>query len=196
MRCSEIERNTFETRIKMKMNIDGSGKNNISTGVGFFDHMLTHISKHGFIDIDVKADGDLYVDCHHTVEDVGIVFGKCLAECIGNKEGIRRYGSFTMPMEEALVIAALDFSGRPLLCFDGEFTVDKIGDMDTEMIEEFFRAVCINCGLNLHIKVLAGKNNHHIAEAMFKAFANALDMALSYDERIKGVHSTKGMLEV
>ena len=196
MRVAEIERNTFETKIKMKMNIDGSGKNNISTGVGFFDHMLTHISKHGFIDIDVKAEGDLYVDCHHTIEDVGIVFGKCLTECIGNKEGIRRYGSFIMPMEEALDIASLDFSGRHLLCFYGEFTMERIGDMDTEMIEEFFRAVCINCGLNLHIKVLAGKNNHHIAEAMFKAFGNALDIALSYDERIKGVHSTKGMLEV
>lgn len=196
MRIAEIERNTFETKIKMKMNIDGSGKNNISTGVGFFDHMLTHISKHGFIDLDIKAEGDLYVDCHHTVEDVGIVFGKCLTECVGNKEGIRRYGSFIMPMEETLVIASLDFSGRPLLCFDGEFTMERIGDMDTEMIEEFFRAVCINCGLNLHIKVLAGKNNHHIAEAMFKAFGNALDIALSYDERIKGVHSTKGMLEV
>lgn len=196
MRKSEVERNTLETKIKMDINIDGSGYNNISTGIGFFDHMLTHISKHGFIDINIKAIGDIDVDCHHTIEDVGIVFGKCINSALGGKEGIKRYGSFTLPMEEALVICALDISGRPYLGFDAEFTVEKIGNMDTEMIEEFFRAVCLNAGFNLHIKVLSGKNNHHIAEAMFKAFGKALDEATSYDARIDGVLSTKGMLEV
>lgn len=196
MRKSKIERNTFETKIKMEMNLDGKGESNISTGIGFFDHMLNHISKHGFIDLNVDAKGDIEVDCHHTVEDVGIVFGKCLKEAVGDKKGIKRYGSFILPMEEALVLCSLDLSGRPYLNFDVEFSCDKIGNMDTEMVEEFFRAVCVNCGLNLHIKMLEGKNNHHIAEAIFKGFGKALDIAVSYDERIEGVLSTKGMLEV
>ena len=195
MRSAAIERNTFETQITMTLNIDGSGINDIFTGIGFFDHMLTHISKHGFIDLNVNADGDLDVDCHHTVEDVGIVLGKCLAQALGDKAGIRRYGHAIVPMDEALVLCAVDFSGRPLLVFDGGFTVPTLGSFDTEMVEEFFRAVSDNCGLNLHIKVLAGKNNHHIAEAMFKAFGRAVDMATQIDERIDGVMSTKGMLE-
>lgn len=195
MRYSSCERKTNETCIKMSIDIDGSGVSEISTGIGFFDHMLTHVSKHGFMDIRIKAEGDIEVDCHHTVEDVGIVFGKCLNEAIGNKEGIKRYGNAIVPMDESLVLCAVDFSGRPFLNFDAKFTVDRIGDMDTEMFEEFFRAVCTNCGLTLHIKMLDGKNNHHIAEAMFKAFGKAVDMALSYDDRIKGVLSTKGMLE-
>ena len=195
MRSASVERNTFETQITMSINIDGSGMNDIFTGIGFFDHMLTHISKHGFIDMTINADGDLDVDCHHTVEDVGIVFGKCLAGALGDKAGIRRYGHAVVPMDEALVLCAVDFSGRPLLVFDGKFSVPIIGSFDTEMVEEFFRAVCDNCGLNLHIKVLAGKNNHHIAEAMFKAFGRAVDMATQIDERIDGVMSTKGMLE-
>ncbi|MBQ8940965.1 MAG: imidazoleglycerol-phosphate dehydratase HisB [Firmicutes bacterium] len=195
MRSAEIERNTFETQIRMKLNIDGTGYNDIFTGVGFFDHMLTHISKHGFMDLTVNADGDLDVDCHHTVEDVGIVLGKCLAEALGDKVGIKRYGHAIVPMDEALVLCAVDFSGRPLLVFDGTFTAPTLGSFDTEMVEEFFRAVSDNCGLNLHIKVLAGKNNHHIAEAMFKAFGRAVDMATQIDERIDGVLSTKGMLE-
>lgn len=196
MRTAEIERNTFETKTKIKINIDGKGESNITTGIGFFDHMLTHISKHGFLDMEIVAEGDTYVDCHHTIEDVGIVLGKCLNEAIGDKSGIKRYGSFMLPMEEAFILCGLDISGRPYLGFDAQFTTEKIGTMDTEMIEEFFRAVCIYAGFNLHIKVISGKNNHHIAEGMFKAFGKALDMATSYDERIEGVLSTKGMLEV
>lgn len=195
VRISNIKRNTYETKITMELNVDGSGINDIDTGIGFFDHMLTHISKHGFMDLKVYADGDLDVDCHHTVEDVGIVLGKCLNEALGSKEGIKRYGHAIVPMDEALVLCAVDFSGRALLCFDGEFTAPTLGTFDTEMVEEFFRAVSDNCGLNLHIKVLAGKNNHHIAEAMFKAFGKAVDMATAIDERINGVMSTKGMLE-
>lgn len=195
VRISNIKRNTYETKITMELNVDGSGINDIDTGIGFFDHMLTHISKHGFMDLKVYADGDLDVDCHHTVEDVGIVLGKCLNEALGSKEGIKRYGHAIVPMDEALVLCAVDFSGRSLLCFDGEFTAPTLGTFDTEMVEEFFRAVSDNCGLNLHIKVLAGKNNHHIAEAMFKAFGKAVDMAIAIDERINGVMSTKGMLE-
>lgn len=194
-RVSKIERNTFETKIKMELNIDGTGIQNINTGIGFFDHMLCHISKHGFIDLMVEADGDLDVDCHHTVEDVGIVFGKCLTEALNVKTGIKRYGSAIIPMDEALVLCAIDISGRPLLCFDAEFTINSLGTFDMEMVEEFFRAVSTNSGMNLHIKVLAGKNNHHISEAIFKAFGKALDEAAKIDERIDGVLSTKGMLE-
>lgn len=195
MRIAEIERNTFETQIKMKLNIDGKGENSIDTGIGFFDHMLTHVSKHGFMDLELKAEGDLQVDCHHTVEDVGIVLGKAITQALGDKKSIKRYGSFVLPMEEALVICALDISGRPYLVFDANFKTERIGTMDTQMFEEFFRAVCLHGGLNLHIKVLSGRNDHHIAEAMFKAFGKALDIATSYDERIQGVLSTKGMLE-
>lgn len=195
MRTAEIKRNTYETNILLNINIDGKGENSIDTGIGFFDHMLTHISKHGFIDMELKAEGDLHVDCHHTVEDVGIVLGKAISKALGDKKGIKRYGSFILPMEEALVLCALDISGRPYLRYDATFQTEKIGTMDTQMIEEFFRAVCLHAGLNLHIKVLAGKNDHHIAEAMFKAFGKALDIATSYDKRIEGVLSTKGMLE-
>ena len=191
MRTAEISRKTFETDISMQLNLDGTGKNKIHTGIGFFDHMLTHISKHGFIDLELEAKGDLYVDCHHTIEDVGIVFGKAISEALGEKKGIKRYGSFILPMEEALVLCALDISGRPYLGFDAKFQSEKIGEMDTQMIEEFFRAVCLHAGFNLHIKVFAGKNDHHIAEAMFKAFGKALDIAVSYDKRIEGVLSTK-----
>lgn len=194
-RKSKIERDTFETKIKMELNIDGNGKNLINTGIGFFDHMLTHISKHGFFDLNVDARGDLEVDCHHTVEDVGIVLGKCISEALGNKAGIKRYGHSIVPMDETLVLCAIDLSGRDLLCFDAKFSTPSIGDFDTEMVEEFFRAVSSNCGMNLHIKVLSGKNNHHIAEGIFKAFGRALDMATSIDDRINGVLSTKGMLE-
>lgn len=196
MRKAELERNTYETQIVMELDLDGKGNHSIDTGIGFLDHMLTHIAKHGFFDLRLSASGDLNVDCHHTVEDVGIVFGKCLAKALGEKTGIRRYGSFAMPMEEALVLCALDISGRPYLGFDASFSTERLGTMDTQMIEEFFRAVSIHGGLNLHLKVLAGKNDHHIAEAMFKAFAKALDMAVAYDERIDGVLSTKGILEV
>lgn len=194
-RIAEMSRDTYETTIDVTLNLDGSGENNIETGIGFFDHMLTHISKHGFMDIDIKASGDLDVDCHHTVEDVGIVLGKCIAEALGDKAGIKRFGQAIVPMDEALVLCAIDFSGRSYLNFDGKFSVPTLGMFDTEMVEEFFRAVSDNCGMTLHIKVLDGKNNHHIAEAIFKAFGRAIDMAVSYDERINGVLSTKGMLE-
>lgn len=195
MRKAEMERNTFETKIKLSLNLDGSGQSKINTGIGFFDHMLTHIAKHGFIDMELMASGDLEVDCHHTIEDVGIVLGKCLKDALSDKVGIKRYGYFVLPMDETLVLCAIDFSGRAYLNFDAAFTSEKIGALDTEMIEEFFRAVADNSGMNLHIKQLAGKNNHHLAEGIFKAFGKALDMAVSYDERIQGVLSTKGMLE-
>lgn len=194
-RKSKIERDTFETKIKMELNIDGTGHNLINTGIGFFDHMLTHISKHGFFDLNVEARGDLEVDCHHTVEDVGIVLGKCISKALGDKKGIKRYGHSIVPMDETLVLCAIDISGRDMLCFDAEFTASSIGDFDTEMVEEFFRAVSSNCGMNLHIRILSGKNNHHIAEGIFKAFGRALDMATLIDRRIDGVLSTKGMLE-
>ena len=195
MRTAQLQRDTYETKIHININLDGKGKSNIVTGIGFFDHMLTHVAKHGFLDLDLKAEGDLQVDCHHTIEDVVIVLGKAIAQALGEKKGIKRYGSFILPMEEALVICALDISGRPYLGFDASFSTERLGTMDTQMVEEFFRALCLHGGLNLHIKVLSGTNDHHIAEAMFKAFGKALDMAVAYDERIEGVLSTKGMLE-
>ena len=195
MRTAQLQRDTYETKIHININLDGKGKSNIVTGIGFFDHMLTHVAKHGFLVFDLKAEGDLQVDCHHTIEDVGIVLGKAIAQALGEKKGIKRYGSFILPMEEALVICALDISGRPYLGFDASFSTERLGTMDTQMVEEFFRALCLHGGLNLHIKVLSGTNDHHIAEAMFKAFGKALDMAVAYDERIEGVLSTKGMLE-
>lgn len=194
-RVASINRDTFETSIELSLNLDGKGKNNIDTGIGFFDHMLTHISKHGFMDLNLKVRGDLDVDCHHTVEDTGIVLGKAIAEALGDKSGIKRFGQAIVPMDETLVLCAIDFSGRSYLNFDANFTVSTLGMFDTEMVEEFFRAVSDNCGMTLHIKVLDGKNNHHIAEGIFKAFGRAIDMAVSYDERVDGVLSTKGMLE-
>ena len=196
MRTAEIKRDTFETKITMKINLYGTGINSIATGIGFFDHMLTHISKHGFVDMDINAEGDTEVDCHHTIEDVGIVLGKCIAEALGDKSGIKRYGFFILPMDEALILCSMDISGRAYLNFDVEFPTERCGDMDMEMVEEFFRAVSANAGIDMHIKMLAGKNSHHIAEGVFKAFGKALDMAVSVDGRIKGVLSTKGMLEV
>lgn len=194
-RIYNIVRETFETKVALNLNIDGKGKNKINTGIGFFDHMLTHISKHGFIDLDLDVSGDLYVDCHHTIEDVGIVLGKGILNAVGDKRGIKRYGQAIIPMDETLVICALDLSGRAFYSSDCEFTVEQIGSFDTEMVEEFFRAVSSNALMNLHFKVLSFKNNHHLAEAMFKAFGKALDEATSFDSRIEGVISTKGMLE-
>lgn len=192
-RISEINRKTSETDISLKLNIDGIGEYEIDTGVGFFDHMMTHISKHGLFDLNVKCKGDLQIDCHHTIEDIGIVFGKCIKKAVGDKTGIKRYGSAVIPMDETLILCALDLSGRPYLNYDVELTTDRIGTMDTEMVEEFFRAVAMNAEMNLHIKLLDGKNNHHIVEGIFKAFGNALDQATIVDSRIKGALTTKGV---
>ena len=188
------ERNTNETEIKICLNIDGTGTNTISTGVGFLDHMLTLFSKHGFFDLKVEAKGDLYVDSHHTVEDVGILLGKAIKTALGDKTSIKRYGSFLLPMDEALVLCAVDISGRPFLVFDADLPRGMVGTLDIEMVEEFFRAVAVNSEICLHIKVMHGKNVHHIIEGMFKAFGRALDEAISIDSRIKGVMSTKGVL--
>ncbi|MGM9617046.1 imidazoleglycerol-phosphate dehydratase HisB [Butyricicoccus sp.] len=193
-RTSTIERNTNETKIKLDFNIDGTGKAEIDSGVGFFDHMMNGFARHGLFDVKLKVKGDLEVDCHHTIEDTGIVLGNAIREAAGDKKGIKRYGSCILPMDEALVLCAVDLSGRPYLVFDANFTADRCGDMDTEMAREFFYAVSYAGAMNLHIKVLYGTNNHHIMEAMFKAFAKALDAATMYDERITDVLSTKGTL--
>lgn len=193
-RKARVERNTSETKIVVELNLDGSGKYDIDTGIGFFDHMLNGFARHGLFDLTVHAKGDLEVDSHHTIEDTGIVLGTAIKEAIGDKAGIRRFGSMILPMDETLVLCAVDLSGRPYLNFDAAFTVPKVGDMDTEMAREFFYAVSYAAGMNLHIKVLDGVNNHHIMEAMFKAFAKALDEATQSDQRVKGVLSTKGSL--
>ncbi|MDD3186205.1 MAG: imidazoleglycerol-phosphate dehydratase HisB [Anaerostipes sp.] len=193
-RTSELTRNTSETQIQVKFNIDGSGNSNISTGIGFFDHMLTCFAKHGFFDLDVQVHGDLEVDCHHTIEDTGIVLGECIKAAIGDKKGIKRFGSFILPMDETLMLASLDLSGRPYLCMDCDFTVERVGEFDTEMVREFFYAVSYSCGMNLHLKRINGFNNHHLIEALFKSFAKALDEATSIDSRITDVLSTKGAL--
>lgn len=193
-RTASISRTTSETDIAVTLNLDGSGRSDIDTGIGFFDHMLRSFAKHGFFDLTVQVKGDLEVDCHHTIEDTGIVLGEAIKKAMGDKKGIRRYGSFALPMDETLVLTALDLSGRPYLCFDADFTVDRVGEFDTEMVREFFYAISYNCGMNLHIRQLAGQNNHHIIEAIFKSFAKALDEATGYDPRIKDVLSTKGTL--
>ena len=181
-REASVERNTKETQIKLTISLDGTGCSHIETGVGFFDHMLDGFTRHGLFDLNVKVKGDLQVDDHHTIEDTGIVLGTALKEAIGDKKGIKRYGSCILPMDESY------------FAWDAEFTADRIGDMSTEMVKEFFYAVSYSCGMNLHIKVLSGGNNHHVAEAMFKSFAKALDAATSYDPRITDVLSTKGSL--
>ena len=193
-RTSSVQRNTKETKISLDLNLDGSGIARLHTGIGFFDHMLDGFARHGLFDLTVKVDGDLEVDSHHTIEDTGIVLGTAIREALGSKKGIRRYGSCILPMDEALVLCAVDLSGRPYLVFDGEFTTDRCGEMDTEMAREFFYAISYAAGMNLHLKVLYGSNNHHIMEAMFKAFAKALDMATVNDPRIVDVLSTKGSL--
>ena len=193
-RISALSRKTKETDISVSLNIDGAGKAQINTGVGFFDHMLEGFSKHGFFDLKLQCEGDLEVDCHHTIEDCGIVLGNAIKEAVGDKKGIKRFGSCILPMDETLVLCAIDLSGRPYLVFDGEFTADRVGYMDTEMVKEFFSAISYSAGMNLHIKVLNPGNNHHMIEAMFKAFARALDEATTYDPRITDILSTKGSL--
>lgn len=193
-REASIERNTKETQIQLKLDLDGSGKAELNTGVGFFDHMLDGFARHGLFDLKVQVKGDLFVDDHHTIEDTGIVLGTAIKEAVGDKKGIRRYGSCILPMDESLVLCAVDLGGRPYLSWDAEFTTEKIGDMSTEMVKEFFYAISYTCGMNLHMKVLTPGNNHHMAEAMFKSFAKALDQAVSFDPRITDVLSTKGSL--
>ena len=194
-RRADFVRKTKETDITLSLNLDGKGDAEIDTGVGFFNHMLEGFARHGFFDLDVKVTGDLEVDCHHTIEDAGIVLGTVIKKALGDKKGIRRFGSCILPMDETLVLCAIDLSGRPYLVFDADFTSERVGDMDTEMVKEFFYAVSYTAGMNLHIKVLEGGNQHHMIEAMFKAFARALDEAVSFDPRIKDVLSTKGSLE-
>lgn len=193
-RRAEIERKTAETQISIKLNLDGEGKCDIATGIGFLDHMLTLLAKHSFMDLTVKAKGDLEVDSHHTVEDIGIVLGEALQEALGDKAGIHRYGNCFIPMDETLAQVCLDFSGRPFLVFGAEIPKILLGNYDTEMTEEFFRAVAMHCGLTLHIRVLYGSNVHHIIEAIFKAFARAVAEAAAVDPRVKGVMSSKGVL--
>lgn len=193
-RSTIIHRKTKETEIELEFNLDGSGTSQIDTGIGFFDHMLENFCRHGFFDMKLTVKGDLHVDSHHTVEDTGIAIGQAIKASLGNKEGIIRYGSFLLPMDETLVLCAVDLSGRPYLVFDEEFTVDKVGDFDTELVKEFFWAVTYNGGMNLHIKKISGENNHHIIEAAFKAFAKALHSGSRIDDRIKGVLSTKGTI--
>lgn len=194
MRTASITRKTSETDITMTLNLDGSGMSSVNTGIGFFDHMLKSFAKHGFFDLNVNVKGDLIVDCHHTIEDTGIVLGEAIKQALGDKKSIRRYGSMLLPMDETLVMCAIDLSGRPYLNFNGSFTTDRVGYFDTEMVREFFYAVSYSAGMNLHIKQIDGDNNHHIIEAMFKAFAKALDEAVSIDPRIVDVLSTKGAL--
>lgn len=193
-RTATVKRTTKETDISVTFNADGNGKADISTGIGFFDHMLDGFSRHGFFDLECKVKGDLHVDGHHTVEDTGIVLGQAIAEALGDKKGIKRYGSFILPMDDALVLCAVDLCGRPYLNFDCTFPVERVGALDTELVREFFYAVSYSAGMNLHIKLLDGQNAHHMIEAMFKAFAKALDAATGYDSRITDVLSTKGSL--
>lgn len=193
-RTVSIERNTSETKICLTLNLDGNGITNIHTGIGFFDHMLNSFARHGFFDLDVTVDGDLHVDCHHTIEDVGIVLGEAIGKAVGDKKGIKRYGSFLLPMDETLMLCAVDLSGRPYLVMDCDFTVDRVGEFDTEMAREFFYAVSYSAAMNLHLKKMHGENNHHMLEAAFKAFAKALDEATMTDPRIGDVLSTKGAL--
>lgn len=193
-RISKMERNTKETEISLSLNIDGNGTSNVNTGIGFFNHMLEGFSKHGFFDLNVSVKGDLDVDGHHTVEDTGIVLGNAIKDAIGDKKGIKRYGYFILPMDDALVLCSIDLCGRPYLSFDCNFPTEMIGDFETQLVNEFFYALSYSAMMNIHIKLLSGFNSHHIAEAVFKAFAKALDEATTKDERIKDVLSTKGSL--
>ncbi|MDP6467647.1 MAG: imidazoleglycerol-phosphate dehydratase HisB [Pirellulaceae bacterium] len=194
-RTARIERKTAETEITLELDLDGSGQARIQTGVGFFDHMLDLLTRHAAIDLTVKADGDLHVDQHHTVEDIGICFGQAVKQALGNKAGIRRYGHFTLPMEETLVTVALDLSGRYFLVFDANFPSAKIGEFDSELVEDFWQATAANALCNLHVVLQHGRNSHHISEAVFKGCARALRMAVEIDGRMTGIPSTKGTLD-
>lgn len=193
-RTAAVQRATRETDISVELSLDGTGKAQIDTGIPFFDHMLDAFARHGLFDLSVRAKGDLQVDGHHTVEDTGIVMGQAIAKALGDKKGIRRYGSFILPMDDALVLCAVDLCGRPYFNFDCSFPAERVGELDTELVREFFYAVSYSAGINLHIKLLDGVNTHHIIEAAFKAFAKALDMATGFDSRVTDVLSTKGSL--
>lgn len=193
-RKAVCERKTNETDIKLSLNLDGSGKTEIDTGIPFFDHMLSGFARHGLFDLWVKVEGDVEVDCHHTIEDTGIVLGEAIKKALGEKKGIKRYGSFLLPMDETLAMCAIDLSGRPYFMYQAAFTMDKCGDMDLEMVKEFFYAISYTGAMNLHMKILDGTNNHHMVEALFKAFGKALDQATMFEPRMKEVWSTKGSL--
>lgn len=194
-RTASIDRTTKETAIRVNLTLDGSGRHEIATGVAFFDHMLTQIARHGFFDLTIKATGDLDVDAHHTVEDVGICLGEAFKQALGDKAGIRRYGRGTMPMHEALASVVLDFSGRPFLVWHVDLPKAQVGSFDLELVQEFFTAFCNHAGANLHVNLAYGDNLHHIVEAVFKALARALDEATRIDPRVQGVLSSKGSLE-
>ena len=194
IRESKISRKTLETDIQLKLNLDGTGRSKISTGIGFLDHILTLFTKHGILDLDIDAVGDLNIDGHHTVEDIGIVLGIAIKDALKDKKSIKRYGTSFLPMDEALVMVVVDLSGRPFLVFDANFKNAKVGDLDTELICEFFRAVSFNAAINLHIKIFYGDNTHHIIEAIFKAFGRAINEASTIDPKIEGILSTKGVL--
>lgn len=193
-RTATIERNTKETKIRVTLELDGTGKGEIDTGIGFFDHMLEGFARHGLFDLKAMCQGDVQVDSHHSIEDMGIVLGTAIKEALGDKKGIVRYGSCMLPMDETLAMCAIDLSNRPYLVFDAAFASDRVGEMDTQMVKEFFYAVSYSAGMNLHLKVLYGENDHHKMEALFKAFAKALDAATRFDRRISDVLSTKGAL--
>jgi imidazoleglycerol-phosphate dehydratase len=194
MRQAEVSRSTAETSLSVKLNLDGTGRHDNATGVGFFDHMLDQLARHALIDLEIRATGDLHIDDHHTVEDVGIALGRALAQSLGDKAGVRRYGSCHLAMDEALVRAALDLSGRPFLVWKVGFPTPKIGSFDTELVREFFTAFAMNGGVTLNVALLDGANSHHIAEACFKAVAQALRAAVEPDPRAAGIPSTKGTL--
>lgn len=194
MRIGKINRATNETRVDIEINLDGAGKAEINSGVGFFNHMLNLFAAHGQFDLKVICAGDLEVDGHHSIEDIGIAMGAALKEALGDKRGITRYGTFFLPMDETLALVSLDISGRPFLVYDGGELAPMIGDFDTELVEEFLRAFAFNAGITLHVKILYGKNSHHKVEAIFKALGHALKIAVNVDEKIKGVPSTKGVL--
>jgi imidazoleglycerol-phosphate dehydratase len=193
-RKAEIQRKTRETEVTLSLALDGSGSADIATGVGFFDHMLDLLTRHGLFDMTIKAQGDVHVDAHHTVEDVGICLGQALQKALGDRRGIRRFGDAAVPMEDALAQVALDLGGRGALVFNAQFPSERTGDFDMELVEEFFRALTTNGGMNLHVNAPYGGNSHHVAEAIFKAVARALDMATQLDPRVKDVPSTKGVL--
>lgn len=193
-RVASVKRTTQETDIFVEINLDGTGKGDIKTGIPFIDHMLNLFAKHGFFDLTVKAKGDIEIDYHHTIEDLGLTLGEAIVKALGDKKGIKRYGYMLLPMDEALAMVALDLSGRPFLVYDVQPPSDRIKDIDTALFHEFFQALSIKCGMNLHLKMFSGKEIHHVFEAIFKGLAKAMDQAVSYDPRVTGVLSTKGSL--